>query len=75
MTCTEWKAKDGECDKCSEGGGGPFSIEKECKLVNEKGCAYVKPEVETSKDCVKYCSSGRVNLMLVEQILEGALGF
>ena len=75
VTCTEWKAKDGECDKCSEGAGGPFSIERECKLANEKGCGYVKPEVETSEDCVKYCSSGRVNLMLVEEILEGAVGF
>lgn len=56
MEITDWKVVDGECDKCSDGGGGPFKIEGNCKPKTEEfSCDGVKESVET-KDCSKYCS-------------------
>lgn len=54
---TNWKAKDGECAKCSQGGGGPFVIEADkCEPKAGYSCNGVK-KMEKSSDCVKYCDS------------------
>ena len=55
--CTDWKAKDGACDACLKGGGGPFAITRECSM--ETGSTCVKNVEVASVDCVKYCSSGK----------------
>ena len=31
VTFGDWKAKDGECSKCSSGDGGPITLVRECK--------------------------------------------
>ena len=55
VTFGEWKAKDGECNKCSSGGGGPITLERECQpKTAEYSCDGVKTMVE-SQDCLKYC--------------------
>ena len=58
-----WKAKEGECDKCSDGGGGPIVIEGECREPEPgQSCDYVKKTKET-KECLTYCdSSGKTDL-------------
>ena len=63
----EWKAKDGECDKCSEGGGGPFVIEGKCEADSSYSCKGVKNTKETD-ECVKYCdsSAGRMDKYLIQ---------
>lgn len=54
---TDWKAKAKECKKCSEGGGGPFTIERECEPKTAKySCNGVKTMME-SADCLKYCNT------------------
>ena len=62
MEITGWKAADGECDKCSGGGGGPIKIQGKCEPKKEHySCKGVEVEMET-KDCSKYCSGvGRLN--------------
>ena len=61
---TDWKAKDGECSKCSEGGGGPIVIEGKCEAeTGSYSCKGLKNTKE-SKECVKYCDSnaqGKIN--------------
>ena len=59
---TDWKAKDGECSKCSEGGGGPIVIEGKCEAETGYSCTGLKNTKE-SKECVKYCdsSAGKMN--------------
>lgn len=61
---SDFKAKDGQCDKCSEGGGGPIVIERECKANPGYSCKGVKTTKQTN-DCVKYCcpSAGRTKLL------------
>jgi len=59
----DWKAKDGECSKCSEGGGGPIVIEGKCEAETGYSCKGLKNTKE-SKECVKYCDSnaqGKIN--------------
>ncbi|KAL9975541.1 hypothetical protein ACROYT_G012712 [Oculina patagonica] len=55
----DWKAKDGECDKCA-GAAGEFVIEGTCedKVSSCKGLKNTK----MTKDCVTYCpsSAGRI---------------
>jgi len=53
----DWKAKAKECEKCSKGGGGPFTIERECEPKTAKySCNGVKTMME-SADCLKYCNT------------------
>ena len=57
VTFKDWKAKDGECSKCSSGGAGPITLERECKPKKaEYSCDGVRTTVE-SQDCLKYCDS------------------
>ena len=59
---TDWEAKDSECSKCSEGGGGPIVIEGKCEAETGYSCKGLKNKKE-STDCVKYCdsSAGKMN--------------
>ncbi|KAK2559705.1 hypothetical protein P5673_017795 [Acropora cervicornis] len=51
---TGWKAVDGECDKCSGGGGGPIKIQGSCKPKKENhSCKGVEVEMKT-KDCSNF---------------------
>ena len=53
----DWKAKKGECEKCS-GGGGEITIERKC--VPDDGYSCNGWEVEKmTKDCVEYCGAGK----------------
>lgn len=66
MELTNFKATEGECDKCSKGGAGPFQIKGEC-ASEVYSCKGVKVTKET-KDCVKYCpesGAGRLNPSVV----------
>ena len=48
---------DGECSKCSSGGAGPITVERECKpKTAEYSCDGLKTMME-SQDCLKYCDS------------------
>ena len=49
----EWKAKEGECEKCGESGG-EITIERTCVPDNEYSCNGWKVE-KMMKDCVEYC--------------------
>lgn len=51
----DWKAKDGECDKCS-GAGGQITIERTCVPEQQYSCNGLKNE-KTTKDCVTYCGA------------------
>ena len=54
---TDWKAKEGECEKCS-GAGGEITIERKC--VPDDGYSCNGWEVEKmTKDCVEYCGAGK----------------
>ena len=53
----EWKAKEGECEKCGESGG-EITIERTCVPDNEYSCNGWKVEKMT-KDCVEYCGAGK----------------
>ena len=53
----EWKAKEGECEKCSEAGG-EITTERTCVPDNEYSCNGWKVEKMT-KDCVEYCGAGK----------------
>ena len=57
---SDWKAKGSECDKCSDGGGGPFVIEGNCEAQSGYNCKGVKTTKE-STDCVTYCGGGTMN--------------
>ena len=61
---SDFKVKDGECDKCSGGGAGPIVIEGKCEANTGHSCEGVKTTKETN-DCVKYCdsSAGRTKLL------------
>ena len=52
----DWKAKEGECKKCS-GAGGQITIERTC-VPDEYSCNGFKVEKMT-KDCVEYCGAGK----------------
>ena len=53
----DWKAKEGECEKCS-GAGGEITIERKC--VPDCGYSCNGWEVEKmTKDCVEYCGAGK----------------
>ena len=54
-----WKAKDGECDKC-EGAAGEFVIEGTCE-VKTSSCKGLR-NTKMTKDCVTHCpsSAGRI---------------
>ena len=53
----DWKAKEGECEKCS-GAGGEITIERKC--VPDCGYSCNGWEVEKmAKDCVEYCGAGK----------------
>ncbi|XP_015755161.1 PREDICTED: uncharacterized protein LOC107334706 isoform X2 [Acropora digitifera] len=51
---TDLKAVEGECKKCSDGGGGPFYIKGKCN-PKESSCNGVEGKMK-STDCSKYCS-------------------
>ncbi|XP_078365532.1 uncharacterized protein LOC144649810 [Oculina patagonica] len=54
----DWKAKEGECAKCEEGGGGPIVIIRTCQVDTEGySCKGLKTPTKESKDCVEYCPS------------------
>ena len=60
---TDYEAKEGECSKCSEGGGGPIVIEGKCEAGPGYSCKGLKNTKE-SDECVKYCDSnaqGKIN--------------
>ena len=50
----DWKAKDGECEKC-EGAGGEFTIERTC-VAKTWSCKGIK-NTKMTDDCVTYCDS------------------
>ncbi|XP_020628760.1 putative uncharacterized protein DDB_G0290521 isoform X2 [Orbicella faveolata] len=50
----DWKAKDGECDKC-DGAAGEFTIEGTC-VPKDRSCKGVK-NTKMTDDCVTYCDS------------------
>ncbi|XP_068724898.1 uncharacterized protein [Montipora capricornis] len=50
---SEWKPVEGECNKCSDGGGGPFNIERKC-TPKSNSCNGLQLKRETD-DCVTYC--------------------
>ena len=54
----DWKAKEGECTKCNEGGGGEIVIEGTCTPM--ENCNGLK-NTKMSKDCVEYCSAGKMH--------------
>ena len=54
---TDWKAKEGECEKCSGGGGG-ITIERKCMPDDGYSCNGWEVEKMT-KDCVEYCGAGK----------------
>ena len=71
VTLTKWKAKANECSKCSEGGGGPFTIERECKpKVAEYSCNGVKTMMESDK-CLAYCSKPASGMIKAQDFLYG----
>ena len=51
----DWKAKEGECEKC-EGAGGTFLIVRECQ---DEGCSCkgLKEKSKKTEECTKYCPS------------------
>ena len=53
----EWKAKEGECEKCSEAGG-EITTERTCVPDNEYSCNGWKVE-KMAEDCVEYCGAGK----------------
>ena len=66
---TDWKAKAKECKKCSEGGGGPFTIERECEPKTAKySCNGVKTMME-SADCLKYCNTPKSGMIKAQDFL------
>jgi len=65
---TDWEAKDSECSKCSEGGGGPIVIEGKCEAETGYSCKGLKNKKE-STDCVKYCDSSAVSIRISTIIL------
>ena len=52
----EWKAKEGECEKCS-GAGGKITTERTC-VPDQYSCDGLKVE-KMAKDCVEYCGAGK----------------
>ncbi|XP_068689767.1 uncharacterized protein [Montipora foliosa] len=63
---SEWKPVEGECNKCSDGGGGPFNIERKC-TPKSNSCNGLQLKRETD-DCVTYCpdsghDSGAVSIV------------
>ena len=66
VTFGGWKAKDGECSKCSGPFGVLIAIEIECKPRKaEYSCNGVKTTREND-DCVKFC--GRIFGMYIARI-------
>ena len=53
-----YKAKEGECDKC-DGAGGPFDIVAECVPDSKEfSCnGLEKTKTMETEDCTTYCSS------------------
>lgn len=53
-----YKAKEGECDKC-DGAGGPFDIEGECVPDSKEFSCNGLEEKKTkeTKECTTYCPS------------------
>ena len=56
---TDWKAKEGECEKCS-GAGGEITIERTCVPDDGYSCNGWKVE-KMAKDCVEYCGAGKTH--------------
>ena len=52
----EWKAKEGECEKCS-GAGGKITTERTC-VPDQYSCDGLKVE-KMAEDCVEYCGAGK----------------
>ena len=50
---------DGECKKCTDGGGGPYKIKRKCD-AEEHSCNGVE-DTKEEKDCSKHCSGGRLS--------------
>ena len=66
---TGWKAKAKECKKCSDGGGGPITIERECEpKTAEYSCNGVKTMME-SLDCVNYCGTPKSGMIKAQDFL------
>jgi len=65
---TDWKAKDDECSKWSEGGGPPIVIERKCEAETGYSCKGLKNTKE-SEECVKYCDSSAVSIRISTIIL------
>nr|XP_058945674.1 uncharacterized protein LOC131773746 [Pocillopora verrucosa] len=59
----DWKAKEGECEKCS-GGGGEITIEGKCVPDDGYSCDGLKVEKMT-KDCVEYCGTVGITVSLL----------
>ena len=64
---SDWEAKQGECKKCSGGGGGPIEIIRKCEPGPGYSCKGLK-NTKKVNDCLEYCdngdesNAGRVNL-------------
>nr|XP_058945402.1 uncharacterized protein LOC131773444 [Pocillopora verrucosa] len=59
----EWKAKEGECEKCS-GAGGKITTERTCVPDDGYSCNGWKVEKMT-KDCVEYCGAVGITVSLL----------
>lgn len=58
----EWKAKEGECEKCS-GAGGKITTERTC-VPDQYSCDGLKVE-KMAKDCVEYCGAVGITVSLL----------
>jgi len=58
----DWKARDGECDKC-EGAGGEFVIDGTC-VPKTWSCRGLK-NTKMTDDCVTYCDSSASGAELI----------
>ncbi|KAL9975546.1 hypothetical protein ACROYT_G012718 [Oculina patagonica] len=65
----DWKAKEGECKKCEEGGGGPIIIVRTCQVETEGlSCKGLKT-TKKSDDCVEYCPSSSTAITVSSLVL------
>lgn len=72
---TDWEAVDGECKKCTDGGGGPYQIKRKCD--EEKHSCNGVEDTKEEKDCSKYCSgaSFMASYLLVSMGIALSLSF
>lgn len=68
VSFSAWIAKDGECEKCNKGGGGPLTLIRSCKS-KDHSCNGVRNESKTVKGCVEYCSASSLVTVAVSHLV------